>query len=315
MGEFEKNLLQRRLPSRRAFQDRSPRTASRSASTFDYSRMRLFLCLLVAAFGAVNSVRANETVRAVQTRLKAGGFYFGKINGDYNSDTAAAVTRYQIRNGLQITGKLDSQTSYALGVSETKPSVPTPAFGEDVWRYLRKSDQKHIQRMIAEEERPKQSGTSPPPKPASTVPATIASTPGVRTPNPAPAAPSSPAFTRERLSDYIAAFVLAGLDPQVGAETEFFAERVNYFGKPGVDREAIQHDLQRYNARWPQRSFSLAGELEISSVNQNLKVAFPLRYDLRNGPKRASGKVLKTLVLEKTGADDLQIVSVDERKL
>ena len=111
-----------------------------------------------------------------------------------------------------------------------------------------------------------------------------------------------------------AAFVLAGLDPQVGAETEFFADRVNYFGKPGVTRETIRRDLQRYNDRWPQRAFTLAGEPEIASLNDKLKVSFPLRYELQNGSKRSAGKVWKTLVLEKTGTDDLQIVSVNERK-
>lgn len=105
-----------------------------------------------------------------------------------------------------------------------------------------------------------------------------------------------------------------GLDPQVGAETEFFADRVDYFGERGVTREKIRRDLQRYNDRWPQRGFWLAGELEVSRINEKLKVAFPLRYELQNGPKRAAGKVLKTLVLEKTGADDLQIVAVNERK-
>lgn len=278
----------------------------------------MFLCLLVGVFGVINSLRADETVEAVQTRLKAGGFYSGEITGNYDSDTAAAVTRYQIRNGLPITGKLDAQTSYALGVSETKPAILTPRFGEDVWRYLRKSDQEDIERMIAEDERAKQSTKSAAARPSPAVRPRAVSVPAAGPPNPTPPAPkvspSSLAFTRERLRDYIAAFVLAGLDPQVGAETEFFAERVNYFGKPDVGRETIRRDLQRYNARWPQRSFSLAGELDINSVNQNLKVTFPLRYDLRNGAKHGSGKVLKTLVLEKTGADDLQIISVDERK-
>lgn len=252
---------------------------------------RILFCLLAVTFATLGSLRADGTVRTVQTRLKAGGFYFGEINGRYDNDTATAVTRYQIRNGLQITGKLDQQTSYALGVTETKPAMPAPRFGEDVWRYLKKSDQEQLKRMAAEDARANRS----------TKPATAPTT-------------ASGAYNRERLRDYIAAFVLAGLDPQVGAETEFFAERVNYFGQPGVSRETIRRDLQRYNARWPQRAFSLAGELTITSVNENLKVTFPLRYDLRNRSKHASGKVLKTLVLKKSGADDLQIVAVNEEK-
>src|SRR4051812_11199161 len=104
---------------------------------------RAFLCFLLASLGALASSQAaaDETVRAAQTRLKAGGFYSGEITGNYDRDTAAAVTRYQIRNGLQINGELNPQTRYALGVTEAKPEVPMPRFGDDVWRQLRKSDQ------------------------------------------------------------------------------------------------------------------------------------------------------------------------------
>lgn len=260
---------------------------------------RFFLYFLFVTLGAVCFLRADENIRAVQSRLKAGGFYFGEINGRYDNDTAAAVTRYQIRNGLQITGKLDAQTSHALGVAPRAPEIPTPKFGEDVWRYLRKSDQAYIKRLMAEDAKPKSS--KPPAASTSASPLAVATPPAATNP--------------ERIRDYIAAFVLAGLDPQVGAETEFFAERVNYFGKPGVTRETIRRDLQHYNDRWPQRAFTLAGELEITSVNNNLKVSFPLRYELQNGPKHSAGEVLKTLVLEKTGADDLQIVAVNERKV
>ena len=41
-------------------------------------------------------------------------FYSGAIDGAYSSDLALALTRYQIRNGLPITGQLDAETSKAL---------------------------------------------------------------------------------------------------------------------------------------------------------------------------------------------------------
>ena len=44
-----------------------------------------------------------------------------------------------------------------------------------------------------------------------------------------------------------------------------------------------------------------------------MRVSFPLRYELRNGAKHASGKINKILVVEPAG-DDLQIVAVNERK-
>jgi peptidoglycan hydrolase-like protein with peptidoglycan-binding domain len=267
---------------------------------------RFLFCFLVISLGAVCSLRADENVRALQSRLKAGGFYFGEVNGRYDSDTAAAVTRYQIRNGLQITGKLDGPTSHALGVAAAQPKVPTPKFGEDVWRYLRKSDQASIQRLMAEEAKANKRSKAPP---------SVASPPPpAEGPPPAPTITSPPSNDQDRLKDYVAAFVLAGLDPQVAAETEFFADRVEYFGDRNVSREKIRQDLLRYNERWPQRGFWLAGNLEVSRINERLKVTFPLRYELQNGPKRKVGKVLKTLVLEKSGGDELQIVAVNERK-
>lgn len=260
---------------------------------------RVSLCCLLIVFGLVFSLRADEAVRTLQSRLKAGGFYLGEVNGIYGSDTAAAITRYQIRNGLQITGKLDSQTSHALGLAADKPEVPRPKFGEDVWRYLRKADRDSIRRLMVEDaaaNRPKPKSSPPaetPPKTAGTLPLSL---------------------NQERLRDYVGAFVLAGLDPHVGSETEFFAAQVDYFGVRNVDREKIRRDLQRYNNRWPERRFWLAGKLEVEPINDRLRVTFPLRYELRSPSRRSSGTVWKTLVLEKTGADDLQIVAVNERK-
>ena len=257
-------------------------------------------------------------MRLVQDQLKVGGFYWGEVNGNYDRDTAAAVTRYQIRNGLQITGKLDSQTRNALGVATDKSAIPTPKFGDDIWRYLRKSDKDYLNRLVAEDSasaRRRKSSVQ-----SITLPAPASSPDGIsRASRPDQARPSAAPHAlpinvnRERLRDYVGAFVLAGLDPHVGSETEFFADRVDYFGEP-LTREKIRGDLQRYNDRWPERSFRLVGELEVTPVNDNVKVTFPLRYELRNRSRRASGTVWKTLVLKKTGADDLQIVAVNERK-
>ena len=262
---------------------------------------RFLLCFLVVILGAVGSLFADEMVRAAQSRLKEGKYYSGATNGNYDTDTAAAVTRYQIRNGLQITGKLDAPTRQALGVAASASAVekPLPKIGEDVWRFLRKSEQEDIKRLMAEDSSVPKRSQSPAPAGAP----------------PPPASPTLPDNDdRDRLRDYVAAFVLAGLDPEVGSETEFFADRVDYFGERGVTREKIRRDLEQYDNRWPERRFWLAGDLEITPINDQLKVSFPLRYDLRSGSKRSSGKVWKTLILEKTSTEDFLIVAVNERK-
>ena len=78
--------------------------------------MKRILAAAVVLSCVVASALADENVRTAEAKLKEAGFYFGPVNGQTSSDFSAAVTRYQIRNGLQITGKLNEETSKALGV-------------------------------------------------------------------------------------------------------------------------------------------------------------------------------------------------------
>lgn len=84
-------------------------------------------CLAIVAllFAGISSLRADQTTSAVQQALKEQGFYYGTVDGQKNSDTTAAIRRYQIRNGLQITGEIDAETLRSLGVgSGTARSAP-----------------------------------------------------------------------------------------------------------------------------------------------------------------------------------------------
>lgn len=232
---------------------------------------------------------ADDAVREAQARLKDGGFYFGETNGAYDSETAAAVSRFQIRRGLQITGKLDAETAKALGVTAA-PAQTSPAPSDaETWRRLRQADEQFLSKV--------NSGEIPPPRAAD-----------------ADSNKRLLVLSRERLRDYVAAFVLAGLDSSVGAELEFFADKVSYFDDGIVGHKKIRRDLAAYNKRWPERRFWLDGEVTVEpQPDSRLRVTFPLRYELRNGNKHSAGKVLKVLMVEVSG-EDLQIVSVNEKK-
>jgi peptidoglycan hydrolase-like protein with peptidoglycan-binding domain len=298
-----------------------------------YSRVeKRFVFVVAAAIGfaiagsvfADDDVRpgwAEDNVRAVQQKLRDGGFYSGEVDGACSSELALALTRYQIRNGLPITGQLDVDTSKALGVKPAAATTPADLTkSSETWRRLRAAEQQtQNNARVAESPRPDETPrtsittttregaaatgpmSSERAKPASAPPAPVSSSP-------------PPEFSTERLRDYVGAFVLAGLDPHVGAETDFFADQVQYYDQGVMSRDKIRKDLQRYAAHWPQRRFWLAGDITVEPENGNrVRVTFPLRYELRNGPKHLSGKINKTLVLESAG-DDLQIVSVNERK-
>ncbi|MDQ6624363.1 MAG: peptidoglycan-binding protein, partial [Verrucomicrobiota bacterium] len=73
---------------------------------------------------SIARAEADPVVANVQQTLKEQGFYYGEISGQQDADTTAALRRYQIRNGLRITGDLDAETRKSLGV---KAAAPTPA--------------------------------------------------------------------------------------------------------------------------------------------------------------------------------------------
>lgn len=276
---------------------------------------RFVLALLLLTVCHSLAASANENVRAAQRQLRQEGFYFGDPDGVYSDQTAAAVTRYQIRHGLQITGQLDAPTAKALGTASFTPADGgAPPSMSGTWRQLRNGEQQ----FVPASPRSSPNVSSPPPR-VSSKPGSHRSAPPRPTATPVPVAPGDSdqdVFGRERLRDYIGAFILAGLDPKVGAELEFFADHVDYFDEGKLPREKVRHDLLRYDARWPERRFWLAGDLEVRpEFNHRLNVTFPLRYELRNRSERASGGVRKTLVLEKTANHDLEIVAVNEKKI
>ena len=84
--------------------------------------------------GSMMLTRADQLVERVQHALKDQGFYYGEVTGEMNANVTAAIRRYQIRNGLQVSGELNSETLQSLGIDSsgsarpaTKPASPSPA--------------------------------------------------------------------------------------------------------------------------------------------------------------------------------------------
>ena len=263
---------------------------------------RSLLALTTLAF--CFSARADGNVTKAQTRLQAEGFYRGNPTGSYDSETAAAVTRYQIRHGLAITGKLDAATSRELGISAPATEAPPKVLSGN-WRRLRSGEMEFVEQPSATRS----------PTPARSAPGAQA-TSSAQSPLTSPsAALSTEDKFSEAMRNYVAAFILAGLDPHIGSELEFFAPHVDYFGARNVSREDIERDLVRYDRQWPVRRFWLDGDISVRRrTATSIEFVFPLRYELRNGSKHASGKVMKSLSLIAGGDNEMQIVAVNERK-
>ena len=77
----------------------------------------LSLTLLLSALAC-----ADEQLRKVQAELKGEGFFYGDVTGETSSETTAALRRYQIRHGLEVTGSVNKETLGALGLGGAKPA-------------------------------------------------------------------------------------------------------------------------------------------------------------------------------------------------
>jgi peptidoglycan hydrolase-like protein with peptidoglycan-binding domain len=99
---------------------------------------RVLLCLVVT-FCAVSFAHGDPTIRSLQQTLKRQGFYYGAVTGEKSTETTAAIRRYQIRNGLQVTGELNEETLRSVKSSsnsvatesrpDSKPAVSQPGSG------------------------------------------------------------------------------------------------------------------------------------------------------------------------------------------
>ncbi len=93
--------------------------------------MKLRIAVLIV-FASTGALSADQAIQNVQQALKDQGFYYGEVTGEKDADTTAAIRRYQIRNGLQITGDLNAETLKSLGVDSSggraiAKASPTPA--------------------------------------------------------------------------------------------------------------------------------------------------------------------------------------------
>lgn len=75
--------------------------------------------------GSVMLVRADQIIESAQQTLKDQGFYYGEITGETNANLTAAIRRYQIRNGLQVTGELNPETLRSLKIDASASTQPT----------------------------------------------------------------------------------------------------------------------------------------------------------------------------------------------
>jgi peptidoglycan hydrolase-like protein with peptidoglycan-binding domain len=67
-----------------------------------------------------------ERTSEIQSALSRGGYYQGDPNGKWDSNTVAAVQKFQSANGIEANGKLDAPTLQRLGLGSDIAGVSAP---------------------------------------------------------------------------------------------------------------------------------------------------------------------------------------------
>ena len=85
--------------------------------------------LIILVSGLLSlQIFADPPTERLQNLLKAQGFFYGDSDGKSSPEMVAALRRYQIRNGLEVTGTVNDQTRAALGLVDDQGSTkPKPS--------------------------------------------------------------------------------------------------------------------------------------------------------------------------------------------
>lgn len=67
-----------------------------------------------------------ERISEIQSALARGGYYQGQPNGKWDSNTVAALQKFQSDNGMNASGKLDAPSLQKLGLGSSTAGVDAP---------------------------------------------------------------------------------------------------------------------------------------------------------------------------------------------
>ncbi|MDB6151594.1 MAG: Peptidoglycan-binding domain 1 protein [Chthoniobacteraceae bacterium] len=147
--------------------------------------MKKIVNLALLSFLISSAGRADDLTRNAQTELKTQGFYYGEIDGTLSTETSASIKRFQIRNGLDVTGTLTEKTLESLGLSKVEtPRTPPvtqvtpPPIVQEERRPRVEDDRRFLQREEGLPPRPEAPRIAPPrPEPSSGYEEVFARTP------------------------------------------------------------------------------------------------------------------------------------------
>lgn len=279
--------------------------------------LRLLLPGLLLTLACTPPVRADDLIRSVQEELRKRNLYFGDVDGVRSQQVAAALRRYQQRKGFPATGDTDETTLRSLSLAPAGLAAATPAFSPPAQMAepagMASAPWPDLPVLHSDQ------GREEPPPPGNE-PADADLDP---TPTPPPKPPPAASFQRQpdqmaAVRAFVEDFIRRGESNEPGAQTELFADRVNYFDDGVVDRHFISRDTDKYNKRWPDRHFTVVEPIqatELPDAPDRILVNFHCRIDVKRPGHDVKGETENTYTLQRTGPESLRIVGIKEQRV
>jgi peptidoglycan hydrolase-like protein with peptidoglycan-binding domain len=286
---------------------------------------RLALLLTgILAFSA-SFLRADEMIRRVQEELRKRNVYFGEIDGRQSEELGRALRRYQERKGLPVSGESCVDTLSALnlggrsalapaaadsGAAQAWPDVPV--LKSDVPRLVKEEDRKFLESLDAIAEPPDEPAL-PPPSPAAGAEPGTRPVPGGAT-APSPASASASELAPEKLQAFVRDYLKVCEGNMVKEETQYYADRVDYFDHGSVDRRFIERDVAAFYKRWPKRKYDLIGFDVVQSDPDKALVRFRIGFAYHNTRHRVAGQTDNFFTVQKVDGR-LAFIAMKEKRI
>jgi hypothetical protein len=279
----------------------------------------------VILFFCASVVHAQDDVRSVQEELRRRGLYFGDVNGRESAELQEATKRYQKRKGFTATGKPDRETLKSLGLVPRSPSEPAPQ--ELAWpaETILPSDEK-IDPVAVAKSLSAETGIAPAvvvsknPAQRRAVSAKT-KTPDTNAPVTAPVAdtnrrPTSPNIAPGGLSKFVGDYFAAMGSNDIKRQIKFYADNVEYYRNGKIDRRIVEQTLRRYQARWPNRRYTMGSAIRYSAINARGEIVmiFPVSFVLKDGRRTVKGSTDNRLAISAATLDP-RIASISEQRI
>ena len=287
----------------------------------------VLLLLFLALAPAV--LRAQDEVRSVQEELRRRSLYFGDVNGRDSAELQEATKRYQQRKGFAPTGKPDRETLKSLGLVPRSPNEPAPQ--ELAWpeEPVLPSDEKIDTAAVADALN-QETGIAP----AAVVPkgqAQRAKSSGLKNRGiaasgaqsaapviaPGEKAPkNSPYIAPTELARFASDYFAAMGSNDIKRQLKFYADTVEYYRNGKIDRRIVEQTLRRYQARWPNRRYTMGKEVRYSRITSRgeIVMTFPVSFTLKDGKRTVTGQTDNRLAISAATLDP-RITSISEQRV